>query len=121
MVFNLVGHEEAKQLGVPAGTGQFSELFTFMERQIKEKTLRKADVGTALDMTPKEKRVSFYNRYFIFKKQKHVETDQILQVMISSTGASPVGVRPAFGKKKKGAKKTRKLSRRINIETISSN
>ena len=106
---------------MPAGTGQFSELFTFMERQIKEKTLRKADVGTALDMTPKEKRVSFYNRYFIFKKQKHVETDQILQVMISSTGASPVGGRPAFGKKKKGAKKTRKLSRRINIETISSN
>ena len=66
--FSLVTPEEARKLGMPNATGLFSELFTYMERQLAEKQIRAPDIGSALTMTSKEKRVSFYNRYFIFKK-----------------------------------------------------
>jgi uncharacterized LabA/DUF88 family protein len=41
----------------------------------------KADYGKALYMTPEEKRISFLNRYFVFKKVRNVNTDKIHQII----------------------------------------
>ena len=119
--FSLVTPEEARKLGMPNATGLFGELFTYMERQLAEKQIRSADIGRATEMTSKEKRVSFYNRYFIFKKNKHVEANKILQVMLGSASASPEHKQSFAKKKRKERKKPKKLDKRINIETISSN
>lgn len=116
--FSLVTPEEARKLGMPNATGLFSELFTYMERQLAEKKIRSPDIGRAAEMTPKEKRVSFYNRYFMFKKHKHVETDKILQVMIGNAAASTEHKQLASKKKRKQGKKPKKISKRINIESI---
>ena len=118
--FSLVTPEEARKLGMPNATGLFSELFTYMERQLAEKQIRAPDIGSALTMTSKEKRVSFYNRYFIFKKQKHVEANQILQVMLGNAATTMEQKQQGVKKKRKrDRKKPKKISRRINIETIS--
>ena len=118
--FSLITPEEARKLGMPNATGLFSELFTYMERQLAEKQIRAADIGRAQAMTSKEKRVSFYNRYFIFKKQKHVEANQILQVMLGNAAATIEQKQQGTKqKRKRDRKKPKKISRRINIETIS--
>ena len=87
--FELITHEEAQSMGLPNGTGLFDELFSLMEQEISRGSLKKADVGTAEQMTPEEKQVSFYNRYFVFKKIKHIEADKVLRVMTQTSGAEP--------------------------------
>ena len=121
--FSIIAQEEAGNMGLPNGTGLFSDLFAYMSKKIAEKELRRADVGKAYQMTPKEKQVSFYNRYFVFKKNKHVEADKILRIMIDKSqtteSASPTPAR-APRQAKKRRKKPKKMNKRINIESISS-
>ena len=92
-----------------------------MERQVSEKQIRVADIGSALDMTPEEKRVSFFNRYFVFKKHKNVEADKILQVMLSDTSAGIGHTQSVSKRRRKTRRKPKKISKRINIETIVTN
>ena len=47
-----------------------------MEEDIESKKIKKADVGDALLMTSKEKRLSFLNNYFIYKKVHSVNAAQ---------------------------------------------
>ena len=119
--FSLATPEEARKLGLPNATGLFGELFVFMERQVSEKQIRVADIGSALDMTPEEKRVSFFNRYFVFKKHKNVEADKILQVMLSDTSAGIGHTQSVSKRRRKTRRKPKKISKRINIETIVTN
>ena len=119
--FELITREEAQEKGLPNATGLFSELFTFMEQQIERRLLKKVDVGRAENMSAEEKTVSFYNRYFIFKKKRHVESDKVLRLMIQSDGAGGGGVistemQDSLGKKQK--KMIKKTNRRINIKNI---
>ena len=37
-----------------------------MDTEIKKRKLKKADIGSALEMSDEERQISFYNRYFIF-------------------------------------------------------
>ena len=70
--FVVVPSEEATHMNLPSGTGMFSELFKQMEDSISINPRMKQDVGSALYMTPEEKRISFMNRYFVFKKIRNV-------------------------------------------------
>ena len=116
--FQLVTREEARAMGLPSATGLFSELFTSMEQDIAQHLLRKADVGTAENMSTQEKQVSFYNRFFVFKKIRHIDASKILRVLTSQGAASPdKPVRVSKGESKR--KPIKKLNRRININTIS--
>ena len=53
----------------------FEELFIQMNTEIRERRLREGNVGDAVNMTEKEKRVSFLNNYFVFKKVRDVDTE----------------------------------------------
>ena len=64
--FELLKREDAIKLGIPNGTGMFSELFTKMESDIEQDKTQKTRYGFAPSMNTKEKQISFYNRYFIF-------------------------------------------------------
>ena len=44
-----------------------------MSREIKQRKLKKADIATALEMSPEEKQISFYNRYYVFRKVAKVD------------------------------------------------
>ena len=65
--FVLPSAEELRGLQLPKATGSFSDLFAKLESTAKATKLR-LEVGQALSMSPEEKQISFYNRYFVFKE-----------------------------------------------------
>ncbi len=79
--FVLVTKQEANKMKLPDGTSLFSDLFNYLENDVKHNPELKADYGKALYMTPEEKRISFLNRYFVFKKVRNVNTDKIHQII----------------------------------------
>ena len=114
--FELETREEAQKMGLPSATGLFNELFSAMEQQIAQGFFKKVDVGTAENMTPQEKQVSFYNRFFVFKKIRHVDANKVLRVMTSASGTQEESVN--LDTQKPTRKHITKLNRRININTI---
>jgi hypothetical protein len=69
--------EEAKEHGLPNGTGMFNELFVLMEEEVKRNRLKQNEYGDALSMNSYEKKISFLNRYFIYKKISTVNAEKI--------------------------------------------
>ena len=75
--FKVIDREEARHLGFPEGSGLFSELFINMLEEIKINKYKAKDYGNAMNMSSFEKKISFLNRYFIYKKIRHVNTEKI--------------------------------------------
>ena len=69
--------EEAKAIGLKSGIGSFFEIFKNLEEEVKKKPYLLNDIGESLNMTVDEKRISFYNKYFIFKKIRIVDAKQV--------------------------------------------
>lgn len=59
--FRQLNHVEAKDMGMPAGIGNFKQLY-------EEKKY---------DMNASERKISFYNNYFIFKKIRSVDAEKV--------------------------------------------
>ena len=81
--FVLVTKEEATAMGLPDGTGLFSELYSSMEQEIKQYPNRKTDYGKAPYMSPEEKQISFMNRYFAFKKVRSLDVKKMSDIILS--------------------------------------
>ena len=75
--FKVISNEEAKSMGLPSGSGLFSELFVNMLEEIKRNHSKKDDYGQAPNMTSYEKEISFLNRFFIYKKMREVNLDKL--------------------------------------------
>jgi hypothetical protein len=75
--FKLITREEASEMGLPDGSGMFSELFAHMMDFIKKHKSSSSDFGDAEKMSSSEKKISFLNRYFVFKKLREVNIDKI--------------------------------------------
>jgi hypothetical protein len=78
--FKIVSREEAKQKGLPEGNGLFSELYMVMLEEMKKNkyTGMGSEYGEAKNMTSYEKKISFLNRYFVYKKIRHVNTNKVM-------------------------------------------
>ena len=68
--------KDVRRMGFNKSVGSFSELFDNMEEDVESKKIKKADIGDALLMNSKEKRLSFLNNYFIYKKVHSVNATQ---------------------------------------------
>ena len=75
--FKLLTHDEAKEIGLPNGSGMFSELFHLMENEVKRNKSNKINYGDSLNMSANEKSISFLNRYFVYKKIAHVNSEKV--------------------------------------------
>ena len=75
--FEILNREEANEFGLPEGTGLFNELFLYMLDEIAKNKFKAKDYGNAPMMTSIEKKISFLNRYFIYKKVRVVNTEAI--------------------------------------------
>jgi hypothetical protein len=75
--FKIIDREEAKEIGLPEGSGLFSELFVNMVEEIKANKNKAKDYGNAANMSSFEKKISFLNRYFVYKKIREVNTEKI--------------------------------------------
>ena len=83
--FTLIDRTESKRIGMPNGSGLFSELFNQLQNDVeidkstkyKNKTI--SETGKAIDLInePAERYISFLNRYFIFKKSRDVNVQEI--------------------------------------------
>jgi hypothetical protein len=104
--FDLVSPEEAEttlMFPMPDGTATFDAMFHHMELECKnnrassgeegggaagggwERKCRQ-EYGSALYMTPEEKQISFYNRYFIFRKNRNINAKQLKSSFLSYAG-----------------------------------
>ena len=68
--------KDVKKMGFNKSIGSFKDLFDDMEEDIESKKIKKADIGDAMLITSKEKRLSFLNNYFIYKKVHSVNAAQ---------------------------------------------
>jgi hypothetical protein len=75
--FKPITRIEAQEIGLPEGSGLFSELFVNMIEEIKRNKFKEKDYGNAANMTEFEKTISFLNRYFIYKKVIEVNTEKV--------------------------------------------
>jgi hypothetical protein len=85
--FVLVSKDDAKKMGLPNGTGLFKELFVSMENEVKRNPSKAKDYGHSVNMSDEERRISFMNRYFIFKKMRTVNTDKMAKVIANYENA----------------------------------
>jgi hypothetical protein len=77
--FEVVPRDDAlKDLGLPDGTGMFEQLHAQMMARIKQTPALAADLGDAPDMRDYERRISFYNRYFVFKKVRSIDNAELV-------------------------------------------
>ena len=75
--FVLIDRTEANELGFPDGSGSFSELYNCMVDEIKKNRHLTNDYGEAVKMTAFEEKISFLNKYFIYKKIRAVNAEKI--------------------------------------------
>jgi len=119
--FKLITRDEAKMIGLPEGSGSFNDLYNLMESEIKNYPLQNEKYGTALKMSPNEKKISFLNRYFVFKKISHVNAEKIALESIdemdvekkqTKAASEPKGYKKAAKEEK--PKEEKKRARAIN-------
>jgi len=80
--FALVPQEEARKMGLPNASGLFTELFDSMVQEVSRDKRKEVEYGTALSLTPEEKRISFMNRYFVFRKMRNVNAEKIAKIVL---------------------------------------
>ena len=80
--FVPISKEEAIDMKLPSAIGSFQELFNLMNSEIRERRLRESNVGDAVNMSEKEKKVSFLNNYFVFKKVRDVDAGAVYKTNI---------------------------------------
>ena len=56
-----------------------------MKDEISKKRLKKQDIGDAINMTTDEKRISFLNNYFIYKKVRNPNAKEITDNILNIT------------------------------------
>ena len=70
-------NEELKKIGFTKSVDSFEILYDEMLTNIKSKKLNVSNVGEAQQMLKSEKEISFLNNYFIYKKVRNVEINDI--------------------------------------------
>jgi len=85
--FDLVTPEEAETtltFPMPDGTATFETMFHHMDAECSES--RTGEYGSAMFMSEQEKQVSFYNRYFIFRKNRNINAKHLKNSFLSYAG-----------------------------------
>ena len=80
--FVLITQAEAKNMGLPNASGMFQDLYQDMMNELNRDTKNKrSNYGVADQMTPEELRITFMNRYFVFKKIRNVNTEKMVKIL----------------------------------------
>ncbi len=119
--FEVLNREEAQDMGLPDGSGLFSELFLNMLAEISKNKFKAKDYEKAPLMTAYEKKISFLNRYFIYKKIRTVNTENVeLELGEYQETAALNNIKDtmqaqevAIEENKKNKPKVRKLSKKL--------
>ena len=86
--FVLLKRDElSKDSTVDESTGLFTDLFTRMNADLKRNPRLAKEFKDAPNMTPGERQISFFNRYFIYKKVRKVDTENVFLGLTGKTVA----------------------------------
>ena len=80
--FEMIDGDECKEFGIFTGVDSFQRLFNKMKNDIENREMHVKKIGEALNMTDYEKKVSFLNNYFIFKKVRNVDASNVFKVQL---------------------------------------
>jgi hypothetical protein len=80
--FSLVSRDDARKMRLPEGSGMFSELFNYMENEVRRYPEKECDYKDALNMKEYEKRISFLNRYFVYKKTLTINAEKLTNSLL---------------------------------------
>jgi hypothetical protein len=83
--FEPLTPEEASGIGLPRGIGTFKDLFLKLEQDVKTSPYKRKDIGTALNMNEHEKTISFFNKYYVFKKVRMIDAQLIGKTLMDTT------------------------------------
>jgi len=118
--FVLAEAAESQKMGLPHGSGLFSELFAEMESEVERNPRMRSDYGKALSMTSDEKWVSFMNRYFVFRKVHHVDAEKIYKQFVSKQMVEDVAKEvEAVAKEVTAKPKAKKLGKKVILTDYS--
>ena len=81
--FEPLSPTEAKRMKLPTGIGSFRQLYGLMEQEIKRNPDDRNEYGTAMRMTAGEKKISFLNQYFIYKKVRDVDASKVANMLLN--------------------------------------
>jgi hypothetical protein len=85
--FVILPTGEANALGLPNGTGLFEELFDSMTSDVVRDKRKVADYGQAGGMSVEEKRISYMNRYFVFRKTRIIPDAEKVGKLLMEKGS----------------------------------
>ena len=77
--------DELSRINFPKSVGDFSDLFDLMNNEIKREPIKRNDYGTAYKMTAEQRKISFLNKYFIFKKVRNIDPNDINIALVQET------------------------------------
>jgi len=80
--FALVDRNEAKNIGLPSGSGMFIELYKMMMDDIKKNPQKEKEYGDASFMKKYEMDISFLNRYFVYKKIRTINAQKLTKAIL---------------------------------------
>tara|TARA_Y100000389_G_scaffold204900_1_gene260622 strand:- start:902 stop:4210 length:3309 start_codon:yes stop_codon:yes gene_type:complete len=75
--FRVLNNDELKKMNLIKSYDSFEKLYNKMTKDVEKNNKKKKDLNKALNMTEQEKHISFLNNYFIFKKEKNVDTEEV--------------------------------------------
>ena len=85
--FILLRREELKDAALAESTGLFTDIFQRMNNDIKRNPRLANEFKYAPQMTAGERQISFLNRYFIYKKVRKVDTENVFLGLTNKTAA----------------------------------
>jgi hypothetical protein len=76
---------EAQAVGLAQSSGGFRVLFAQMEQQLAANPRLANRYGAAASMSAREKDISFLNRYFVYKKVRSVDAQQVMYGLLGDS------------------------------------
>ena len=118
--FRLITRDEAKEMGLPNGSGMFQDLYSLMEEEVKRDRYKRSEYENALKMTAYEKNISFLNRYFVYKKIAHVNAEKVSIELIEESMNESKEKKDKKGKTttEKKSKKTLKGTTKAKVKKL---
>jgi hypothetical protein len=83
--FVLLKKDELKGSTINNSTGLFNDLFMQMNNDLKRNPRLASEFKESANMTPGERQISFLNRYFIYKKVRKVDTENVFLGLTNRT------------------------------------
>ena len=83
--FALLSRDEASELGLPSSIGSFEDLYNQMISENESGRMKRPFIGSALNLSDEEKDISFLNNYFVFKKIRNVNVQNVFEIEMAKT------------------------------------